>query len=316
MAKKHSTARDIVLPLIAAFCLVFTLLGTFLGITGMVMIHSSSPYTSQFKKQNTATIIHDSLSATFEAQVNTTAIPASVYLDVLTEDYLTEQMDAMVDDAIDTLSGDGSLDWSFPELDEAITSYFEQFATENDYTIDDAYTEKLAESIDNAEKTVQDALDVYHFSTMNRAGILNKINRYATPLLVVTCLCALLSIALILYLVIAKRTSYWLGISLFTDGVLCTIPAIIILASGIIWQFAYKDAAVYTTCTGLFFTLTYLLLIVGIILLVLGIVAVLIPLIHTPKNIATEQKTPEIQDTKENTPDTISDKQKEDIKAT
>ena len=73
-------------------------------------------------------------------------------------------------------------------------------------------------------------------------------------------------------LVLRNYPLYWIGSGLFTDGVLLTLPAAVILGSGVISRFSLKDAAVYSVFTGTMKALVLGMLIFGGILLAAGLV--------------------------------------------
>ncbi|MCD8219173.1 MAG: hypothetical protein LUC50_02125 [Ruminococcus sp.] len=264
--------KSIVLRLVLSFLLVFTLLGALLGTVGAFVAGSPALLLSEIHTQNAAEKVHNSLQTKFETQYNTTAVPAEVYMDVLTTQWLETVIEEQVQSAYAQMhQGTEKTAIDFTPLEESITAYFEAFAEENDYEIDDTYMEKLEEITENAESAVESAVDVYHFQTMQRAGILNRVTGLFRLLLAAAVGCGIVSLALILRLVLLRdHPCYWIGASLFADGVLLLIPAAVILTTGVIQQFALKETAVYAVVTGTMNVLTKAMLITGIVLAAVG----------------------------------------------
>lgn len=274
MSKTRSGAGSLLLRLVMSILLVFTLLGTVGGVLGRYVTASSSLLVSQLEKQNAAQKAHDSLQSKFDMEYNTTAVPAEVYMDVVTVAWMEDAMELWVTGNYSAANGAKTLTaLDFTALEESITAYFEQYAEENNYEKDDTYTEKLSETIANAKTTVQDAVDVYHIQTMRDAGIWGKVFDHRHLLTLLAVVCGVLSLVLAGLLAFLKnRPCYWIGTSLFADGVLLTIPTAWVLGSSVIARFALKEPAVYAVFTGTMTALVQTVLIVGIVLLAAGTV--------------------------------------------
>lgn len=274
MSKNKSGAGGLLLRLVLSILLVFTLLGTVGGVLGRYVTASSSLLVSQLEKQNAPQKAHDSLQSKFDMEYNTTAVPSEVYMDVVTVAWMEDAMELWVIGNYSQANGnktDPSID--FTPLEESITAYFEQYAAENNCEKDETYTEKLSETIANAKAAVQDAVDVYHIQTMKDAGIWGKVFDHRNLLTLLAVVCGVLSLVLAGLLVCLKdRPCYWIGTSLFADGVLLTVPAAWVLGSSVISRFALKEPAVYAVFTGTMTALVQAVLIVGIVLLAAGLV--------------------------------------------
>lgn len=271
MSKTSSNGTgQLVLRLVLCVLLVFTLLGTAGGALGSYLLSGSGILTSQLEKQAAAQKAHDTLEAKFEAEYNTTAIPAEVYMDVITTEWMAEAMERYATAAQSNLSGAKTavvID-DFTPLEESITAYFEAFAAENNVEKDEAYTKKLEESIQSAEDAVKSAVDVYHVQTMMDAGIWAKLKQLRMPLWILVAVCGVLSVALAVLL--RKRFCYWVGSSLFACGALLTIPTAVVLGTGVISHFTLKEPAVYAVFTGVMTQLMQLVMVMGIVLLAVG----------------------------------------------
>ncbi len=279
---KHRNGTSLLLRLLLSFLLVFAFLGTLLCSIGTAIVASPSLFCYELEQQDAAKKVSNSLSTKFETQYNTTAVPASVYMDVLTVDFLDHAMTTWIEDAYD--APDVTPTVNTEALTNSINAYFAQYAEENDYTIDDAYTEKLTEVIENAEQTVTSAIDVYHISMMQDAGIWAKLFHHTTLLYTAMIGCGIITLLLLIgLLLLRKHSAYWIGTSFFASGIILTIGSGSILASGLIAQFALKEAATYAVVTGLMYMLTYLVLGVGIIAVLFGLALLLRNIINEKK---------------------------------
>ncbi len=272
MSGKGSSGRGMIVRLILSVLLVFSVLGTVVGAVGTYVLGSPSLLLSQLEKQNAAEKVHSSLQTTFETQYNTTAIPAEVYMDVITVDWLEHQMAHQVTMAYENLhSGTLYTDDSLLAVSDAVEAYFESYAEENDFEKDETYTQKLEEMRNAAESTVQNAIDVYHFGTMEKAGIFSKLSTLFQLSRSALIGCGVVSVVLgALLCWMRPRSRYWLGTSLFASGALLTTVTAAILGSSAIQRFSLKNPAVYAVFTGTMTALTQLLLAIGILLLVIG----------------------------------------------
>ena len=83
----------LVLRLILSILLVFSLLGTVGCAVGISVLHSPSQLIAQMHKQNAGQKIYDSLQTRFTTDYNTTAVPANVYMDAISVDWLEQCME-------------------------------------------------------------------------------------------------------------------------------------------------------------------------------------------------------------------------------
>ena len=267
MSNQKSNVGAMLLRLMLTILLAFTLLGTVGSAVGVSVLQLPWLLEAQLEQQNAPQKAADALQTKWEAAYPTTAVPAEVYTDAISTDWLAAEMTRRLESVY---SGDTESRPDFTQLEAAITAYFEQFATENNYEKDDTYTEKLNETIENAEKAVTDAIDVYQTATMEKAGILQKLAKLKSVLWIALLVCPILTVGGMLLL----RSAYWIGTGSFAAGALLTIPTAIVLGSGIIKQFALKEAAVYGVFTGTMTMLTQIVLVTGIVLLAAGLVLV------------------------------------------
>ena len=186
----------LILRLILSILLVFSLLGTVGCAVGISVLHSPSQLISQMHKQNAGQKVYDSLQTRFTTDYNTTAVPANVYMDAISVDWLEQCMEQK----LTALYGADSDLLDFSALESSITDYFEQYAEENHYVKDDTYNEKLQETIDNGEKIISDATDLLRKDTLQKAGYLSKLEKLRTLTFAGAGVCGVLTVLLLVLL--------------------------------------------------------------------------------------------------------------------
>ena len=186
----------LILRLILSILLVFSLLGTVGCAVGISVLHSPSQLIAQMHKQNAGQKVYDSLQTRFTTDYNTTAVPANVYMDAISVDWLEQCMEQK----LTALYGADSDLLDFSALESSITDYFEKYAEENHYVKDDTYNEKLQETIDNGEKIISDATDLLRKDTLQKAGYLSKLEKLRTLTFAGAGICGVLTVLLLVLL--------------------------------------------------------------------------------------------------------------------
>ena len=193
----------LILRLILSILLVFSLLGTVGCAVGISVLHSPSQLIAQMHKQNAGQKVYDSLQTRFTTDYNTTAVPANVYMDAISVDWLEQCMEQK----LTALYGADSDLLDFSALESSITDYFEKYAEENHYVKDDTYNEKLQETIDNGEKIISDATDLLRKDTLQKAGYLSKLEKLRTLTFAGAGVCGVLTVLLLVLLREAQAPS-------------------------------------------------------------------------------------------------------------
>ena len=256
MKQRPQSVGKTLVQLLLSLMLIFSILAAVAGGVGVFLTASPSLLLFQLERQQAPAKTRSALESYYQTEYNATAVPPEVYLDVLSENWLRDAMELKITAAYDQLHGKNTAAQpDYSALEQSITDYFETYAAENGYEKDDSYTQKLENTIQDAEKKVDSVIDVYHLGTLEKAGIWHKALVLAAVLLV-----------------LRNYPLYWIGSGLFTDGVLLTLPAAVILGSGVISRFSLKDAAVYSVFTGTMKALVLGMLIFGGILLAAGLV--------------------------------------------
>ncbi|WP_294403538.1 hypothetical protein [uncultured Ruminococcus sp.] len=274
MKQRPQSVGKTLVQLLLSLVLIFSILAAVAGGIGVFLTASPSLLLSQLERQQAPAKTRSALESYYQTEYNATAVPPEVYLDVLSENWLRDAMELKITAAYDQLHGKNTAAQpDYSALEQSITDYFETYAAENGYEKDDSYTQKLENTIQNAEKKVDSVIDVYHLGTLEKAGIWHKVQVLSKPLWLLFGGGVVLTLVLAaVLLVLRNHPLYWIGSGLFTDGVLLTLPAAAILGSGVISRFSLKDAAVYSVFTGTMKALVLGMLIFGGISLAAGLV--------------------------------------------
>lgn len=274
MKQRPQSVGKTLVQLLLSLVLIFSILAAVAGGIGVFLTASPSLLLSQLERQQAPAKTRSALESYYQTEYNATAVPPEVYLDVLSENWLRDAMELKITAAYDKLHGKNTAAQpDYSALEQSITDYFETYAAENGYEKDDSYTQKLENTIQDAEKKVDSVIDVYHLGTLEKAGIWHKVQVLSKPLWLLFGGGVVLTLVLAaVLLVLRNHPLYWIGSGLFTDGVLLTLPAAAILGSGVISRFSLKDAAVYSVFTGTMKALVLGMLIFGGISLAVGLV--------------------------------------------
>lgn len=274
MKQRPQSVGKTLVQLLLSLMLIFSILAAVAGGVGVFLTASPSLLLFQLERQQAPAKTRSALESYYQTEYNATAVLPEVYLDVLSENWLRDAMELKITAAYDKLHGKNTAAQpDYSALEQSITDYFETYAAENGYEKDDSYTQKLENTIQDAEKKVDSVIDVYHLGTLEKAGIWHKVQVLSKPLWLLFGGGVVLTLVLAaVLLVLRNHPLYWIGSGLFTDGVLLTLPAAAILGSGVISRFSLKDAAVYSVFTGTMKALVLGMLIFGGISLAVGLV--------------------------------------------
>ena len=270
--------------------LAFSLLGAFALGYAAYATGSSHIYLHQLEQQQVAEKVRSNLETYYAAQEHSTAIPKEVYLDVLTTDWISTQMETLTEAGYAGFRGANTRpaqsDVDFSALESSITNYFETYADSISYPKDDTYTEKLNEAISAAESKIYKQLDVFQFETMEKSGLFEKVIKlhrlsiYGTvgaAVVSVACLCVLLLLA-------RRQRTYWMGCTLLAGGLMMAAPFGYLLGSQYFQRFSIKDPAIFSFFTGVMEHGSLVCMITGLIGAGMGLLGICIGIIKSRRN--------------------------------
>jgi hypothetical protein len=262
---------------------VFSLIGTsfLIIINGIV---DPDKFIQLADKNEIIPMISTEIDKYFSSAYNETGVPAETYTDYITDDYIRLTVSQYVDSGFRELAGGDKFDSTVPvnkELEESISDFFNDYADSIDYEKDDAFYEKVQETIDSAYTTIGDKCDIYKFSTMSSEGILSKFSPVYCRIYKIMLAAEILSIFLIIMIVLVnikyiRAVKYWIVISAVISGVIGVVPCIYLNATKYFDSFTIKQTQIFSAFTGLMYKTVNLFMINQIILILAGIVLILL----------------------------------------
>ncbi len=217
-------------------------------------------YTEIIEEKDIAQKVHTALAKDFSEAYNTTAIPADVYMNAISTEWIEANMYARTEGWFaylnDKNAEKNTAEIDFTTLEESITTFFYEYAESIDYEPNDVFDEKLTETIQNAERKITNRMDAFYLETLHKSGITETAQTYLPYLTWLSRGLWALSLILIVALVLLERREnwrriYWPGCGMFCSGILTAAVPIYILAADKIAGFAIKNPIVYTSITTL-----------------------------------------------------------------
>lgn len=276
MSKKSSGKTvNILLSIMASFLLVFAVIISYAGYLAGNIVSSPQFCISQIEEQQILQKVYDSLKSKLDLRYNSTAIPSEVYLNAITPEWLDSSIKEQVSSSYEQFDNpNATYSPDYTALEQSLTEYFEKYAGENNILKDEVYEKKLADTITEAKSLVNSSYDVYKLETMKKANIWNKVKKARDIVSKALPLCIIAMAILILILILLKNPIYWIGVSLFADGIILTIPTAWILSSSFIMRFSIKDPAIYSVVTGAMTSVTETVMTTGIIMTIISIIMI------------------------------------------
>ncbi|MBQ8825079.1 MAG: hypothetical protein IJZ64_07630 [Ruminococcus sp.] len=269
----------IIPKILIAVVLNFCILGTIICSLGYSLLHNPDNCVELISSQSLDEKAHKSIEDYFNEQYNTTAVPAKIYTDIITVDWVRKEMENNIKHTYSNLGNkDAEYKPDYTGLEESISAFFSDYAKSINYNPDEAYEKKLNETIEKAESSINSKLDVFKFETMRKAGILNKIDKIIPLLNAGRIISGIASVILIIVLILGKKNVwgriYWTGCSFFSVGLILMIPGIFLIATDYFSAFTIKDSAIYSAFTGIMNNTTNTILYSGIVCAAIGIIAI------------------------------------------
>lgn len=271
------------LSLIVSVLLVFLLIAS--SAVLLVDINVSSTSLKGIASENKLeSEMYEEIEKYYIDKYNTTGIPAEVYMNAISEEYIKDYEEAYIDSAFDALKNNTemtSVQLENKPLEESIENFFNDFADENNYLKDDDFAAKLENTKKNAYTTVGSYCDVYKFSAMNNKGILKKLSFIYSRRAEATAALLGITVFMILILLFINRkhrivSMYWLGISAIVSGIIGIVPSLWLVLSRYYDSFSIKQPAVFTAFTKAMYEYTEAFLAFHIALIVAGTAIVVI----------------------------------------
>lgn len=278
--------------LVISVLLVFALLGTSAIIVVKAMANEKS-LIKLTEEKNVSSMVNSELSGYFSKKYNETGIPAEIYTDALTDDYIRESIKIYISGAFDALENDGKLNVSLPEnkkLEENLSTFFIDYADSIDHEKDDAFYEKVNATIESAYRKIADACDIYKMKTAGSEGLLSKAGKVYRNIDIMLIAAVVACIILIGLLIAVNRknlrnTKYWTGISAVISGIIGIVPCIYLSCTRYFDSFTIKQPQTFASFTGFMYKSTDKLIMNHGILIGTGILLIVLYAVFSGKMI-------------------------------
>lgn len=281
--------------IILTILLAFSIAGYIGASTAKNILSDSTVYTEVVEKESLAEKAHAALQNDFQAEYSTTMIPAEVYMDAITPEWIEDRMIRSVYAVTDSMGSGDSLysEYDSTALEESITTFFYEYAESIDYEPDEAFEEKLAETIEKTKDKIDSRIDAFCMQALTENGMIQKVGKYYPLLVTGVWSLAGISVLLAALLILLDRNNGWRrlyfsGTGLFAGGALMTIPSAYLLFSGIISSFSIKDSVVYPAITGVMETAAQLLFTKAVFFTAIGLVLIGVTVAFNRKKITEE----------------------------
>ncbi len=246
--------------LLVSIILTFALLGTS-ALMLADKLADTSAFTGLAEEKQIAAMVKTELIEHFEDNYNETGVPAEVYTDAITDEYISKLIEINISAGFEKMNGgkfDNTTGFENPALEESITNFFNDYAEKSGYAIDEKYEEYLGNTIENAYDVIRKSCDIYKFETINKEGIFEKaggIYRIIGKLSLAAAGSSLLLI-IVLALINIKSVSavmYWTGVSALISGIIGIVPCIYLNATNYFDAFTIKQPYIFAAFTGLMY---------------------------------------------------------------
>jgi len=281
-------AKTYIPCVLLAIILVFAVLGTGICIIADKIILNPDTCTSIIDEKELDSKVKSILDRTFKNKYNSTGIPAEVYTDVISEQWINDSLKTNIVSGFNYLNGSSDkfeMSPDFTSLDESITNFFSSYADENGYVKDSSYNDKLQKEINTAHSIIMNYTDIFKLNTLNEHGVLSQAKRYIGYLDKITYICIGVDIFCIIFLLILcikniREIFYWVGSSLMISSVIGLIPCVYLTSTDYFNSFVIKQEQIFTAFTSYMYSivdsvtaLEISVLAVGFLMIVIYIIA-------------------------------------------
>lgn len=239
------------------------------------------------KEKNISHIVYTEIEKYYFQRYNTTGIPADVYMNAISEDYLDKSIYLKITDSFHIIENNQNEDATIfrltneESIDSALNNFYSDYADSINAPKDAKYDEKLSEAKANTYEVIMKYCDVFQFDAMYNHGILKKISPLYAKLPTLTLIIYGSAIFLILLMILVniKSTSvalYWIGISASVSGIICSLPCLYLKATNYFSAFTIKQPQIYTAYTTAMYKAVENFLTISLVSLVAGIILIII----------------------------------------
>lgn len=267
---------------ILSILLIFSIIAS-IGVTVVNAFANPDKLYHIAQEKNLSHVVYTELEKYYSQRYNTTGIPADVYMNAISEDYLDKSIYLKITDSFHVIENNQNQDTTIfgltneKSIEMALNNFYNDYADSINAPKDAKYDEKLSEAKANAYKVIMEYCDVFKFDSMYSHGILKKIAPlYAKlPTLTLIAYGSAIFLMLLILLMNIKSTStslYWIGISSLIAGIMGVLPCLYLKATDYFSAFTIKQPQIYTAYTTVMNKITENFLIISLIFLISGII--------------------------------------------
>ncbi|HRR75992.1 MAG TPA: hypothetical protein P5191_04160 [Ruminococcus sp.] len=277
--------------LILSIFLVLALFGSLAMTIFDINVTAKKAKALSEKKELSSKVITQ-LNKHYREQAAATGIPANVFMDNISEEYIDSVIDAYIDGTFTAMKTNRSLNVQVPKnpaMEEALEKFFGDYADSIGYEKNEAFYRKLDNTKTNAYKNIGSCCDVFKASSLGKHGLLSKASKLyrLRPLLTFASVGGAVLLMLFILAVNWKDKRpflYWTGIAAVISGIFGTVPSIYLVSTKYFDSFSIKQPQVFTAYTASMYRLTEAFMAVSISLLVIGIALIVIYGVSYRKN--------------------------------
>lgn len=270
---------------ILSVLLIFSVIAS-IGITAVNSFANPDKLYHVAQEKNLSHVVYTELEKYYSQRYNTTGIPADVYMNAISEDYLDKSIYLKITDSFHVIENNQNQDTTIfgltneESIDIALSNFYSDYADGINAPKDAKYDEKLSEAKVNTYKIIMEYCDVFKFDAMYNHGILKKIAPIYAKLPTLTLITYSSTIFLILLMILVNIKSmsvslYWIGISASISGITGAVPCIYLKATDYFSSFTIKQPQIYTAYTSALNKAVENLLTVSLISLAVGSVLII-----------------------------------------
>ena len=275
--------------------IIFTLLLIFLllGAFGAGIVHFNALNTkrvmSLVETQELPEKVNASLQAQFEAQENTTGIPAGKFAFAIKPEAVDPIIREMIANGFAYICGDTATLGTTPDfstLETELHRFFAEYAKQHNIPQDAAFEEAVRTSTDAAKQQILSGCDVFSFGQLNDAGVLKEVKRVAPwNGFLAYGLFAACGLFILFLLLLHHREPeqflYWTATAAAIASLLMLIPAAWLQHTHWFDRFAVKADQTFAAVTGFLYMQTHAAIVTAVCgLIIAAVFYVLFALLH------------------------------------
>ena len=245
-------------------CIFFTVILVFLTILTELVFVTKNVYLNSdtvlkiVEQKEISSKLNLHFKSYYTEKYNTTGIPADVYLNVINEEFINENLNLIIKNNFDFLfSKEENIKdvIDYKNLEHSINGFFEDYAKSMNYEKNDLYEKKVKESISDAKIYISSTLDIMQMSTLKKAGLVNKIRsvlKYLDMFSIIISVIIIVDFIIIILLNIKsiRYVFYWLASSCLISSIVVALPLFYAKYTRYFDKFTIKTDHIFHFVTG------------------------------------------------------------------